>query len=72
MGKANNKRDIRERREKILLLLSRGYSQSDICEELGITRQNMSKDMKFKNLKELWTGPLMIPFIDEITQKGLN
>jgi transcriptional regulator len=45
----NNKRAIRERREKILLLLSRGYGQSDIANELGTTRQTISSDMKFIN-----------------------
>jgi hypothetical protein len=46
MGKA---KDIRDRREKILLLLARGYTQSSIVEELKITRQTFSTDMKFIN-----------------------
>jgi transcriptional regulator len=49
MGKPNSKKRIEERREQILLLLSRGYSQSDICRELDITRMTMSRDMKFIN-----------------------
>jgi transcriptional regulator len=56
MGKANNRRHIEERREKILLLMSRGYSQAEITKELGITRQTMSSDMRF---------------INESTKKGL-
>jgi hypothetical protein len=49
MGKANNRRDIRSRREKILILMSRGYSQTEICDELKITRQTISSDMKYIN-----------------------
>jgi hypothetical protein len=45
----NNRRAIREQREKILLLLSRGYGQSDIANELGVTRQTINSDMKFIN-----------------------
>jgi transposase len=45
----NNRRAIRERRERILLLLSRGYGQSDIANELGVTRQTINSDMKFIN-----------------------
>jgi hypothetical protein len=46
MGK---KAEIRERREKILLLLSRGYSRSDVVKELDITEMTMSRDMQFIN-----------------------
>jgi hypothetical protein len=56
MGKPNSKKDIAERREKILSLLSKGYSQGDICKELNVTRQTISKDMKW---------------INESTQRGL-
>jgi IS30 family transposase len=49
MGKANSKKHIEERREKILLLMSRGYSQLEITKELNITRQTMSSDMRFIN-----------------------
>ena len=48
--------EIRERREKVLLLMSRGYHQSDIAIELGTTRQTIIKDLKF---------------INEMTNKGL-
>src|SRR5918993_5393640 len=47
---------IRERREQILLLMSRGYSQGDISKELNVTRQTISSDMRY---------------INEITNKGL-
>jgi transcriptional regulator len=52
----HNKKVIRERREQILLLMSRGYSQGDIARELNITRQTISSDMRY---------------INEITNKGL-
>ena len=50
------KKAIRERREQILLLMSRGYSQGDISKELNVTRQTISSDMRY---------------INEITNKGL-
>jgi len=56
MGKPNSKKVIAERREKILSLLAKGYSQMDICKELDLTRQTISKNMKW---------------INESTQKGL-
>jgi DNA-binding NarL/FixJ family response regulator len=34
----NTPKQIRERREKIIILLDRGYHQIDIARELGITR----------------------------------
>jgi transcriptional regulator len=49
MGRPSNKKAIEERREKILLLLSRGYSQYQITKELNTTRQTISKDMKAIN-----------------------
>lgn len=38
----HTKKVIRERREQILLLMSRGYSQGDISRELNVTRQTIS------------------------------
>ena len=43
MGKANSKKHIEERREQVLLLLSKGYSQMNICRELNITRQTINE-----------------------------
>jgi DNA-binding NarL/FixJ family response regulator len=54
--KLHSVKEIRERREKILLLMSRGYNQGDIARELGTTRQTICKDMKT---------------INEMTNKGL-
>jgi DNA-binding NarL/FixJ family response regulator len=45
VGRPNSQRHIRERREKILLLMSRGYNQKDIVNQLHITRQTISRDM---------------------------
>ncbi len=46
----NTPREIRERREKILLLMARGYyNQSDIAQELGISRVTVNKDMHYIN-----------------------
>jgi hypothetical protein len=44
--KPHSAREIRERREKVLLLMSRGYNQTDIAKELGTTRQTVIRDMK--------------------------
>jgi biotin operon repressor len=44
-------REIRERREKILLLMARGYSQGDIARELKIARTTVNRDMK--NINEM-------------------
>lgn len=57
-GKANSKKVIAERREKILSLMVKGYSQMDMCKELGVTRQTISKDMKWimKALKKDYSG----------------
>jgi DNA-binding NarL/FixJ family response regulator len=49
VGKPNSAKHIEERREKILLLLSKGYSQMEIARELNITRQTISRDMTYIN-----------------------
>jgi hypothetical protein len=49
MGKPNTQRQIRERREKIMLLMARGYNQIDIAKELGITRMTINRDMHYIN-----------------------
>jgi hypothetical protein len=48
LSKQNSRKQdqIRERREKIRLLPSRGYSQGDIMRELGITTMTYNRDMK--------------------------
>ena len=51
MGKPCSAKEIRERREKILLLLSKGYNQTDIANELNTTRQTVMRDMK--NINEM-------------------
>jgi transcriptional regulator len=56
MGKPNSKRVINERREKILELMAKGYSQFEITKQLGVTRQTISSDMTW---------------INQQTQKGL-
>jgi hypothetical protein len=48
----NNRRAIRERREKIRQLLARGYSQGDIMSELRITTATYNRDMK--SINEMW------------------
>jgi hypothetical protein len=48
-GKPSRKWEIQGRREKIMLLLSRGYSQSDVMQELGISRMTLSRDMHYLN-----------------------
>ena len=40
----------RERREQILLLMSKGLSQQDIATELHTTRQTISRDMRAINI----------------------
>src|SRR5688572_9658278 len=45
----HSQKEIRERREKILLLMSRGLSQQDIARELKTTRQTIIRDMKAIN-----------------------
>jgi hypothetical protein len=45
----HSQKEIRERREKILLLLSKGLNQSDIAKELNTTRQTIIRDMKVIN-----------------------
>jgi DNA-binding NarL/FixJ family response regulator len=52
----NTPKQIRERREKIIILLGRGYHQIDIARELGITRMTLNRDMHY---------------INEMTSKGL-
>ena len=51
MPNSNSVEQIRERREKISILLSRGYNQSDIMKELGITAMTYSRDMR--NINEM-------------------
>jgi HTH domain len=46
MGKPNTVREIRDRKEKVLLLITKGYSQGDIARELGINRTTVIRDMK--------------------------
>jgi DNA-binding CsgD family transcriptional regulator len=43
--RAHSDRQIRERREKISILLARGYSQFDIIDELKISRMTYNRDM---------------------------
>jgi hypothetical protein len=45
----NNPKQIRERREKIMLLMARGYNQMDIANELGISRMTINRDMHYIN-----------------------
>jgi hypothetical protein len=49
MGKPNSARQIRERREKILLLMSRGMNQINMAKELGVMRLTITRDMKYIN-----------------------
>jgi IS30 family transposase len=49
MGKPNTPRKIRERREKIQLLMSRGMNQTNIAKELGTTRMTIMRDMHYIN-----------------------
>jgi hypothetical protein len=42
-------KQVRERREKIRILLARGYSQGDIMDELGITTKTYDIDMEVIN-----------------------
>jgi transcriptional regulator len=49
MAKPHSQREIRERREQILLLMSKGLSQQDIARELHTTRQTISRDMRAIN-----------------------
>jgi DNA-binding CsgD family transcriptional regulator len=57
MGKPNTQRQIRERREKIMRLLGRGYHQMDIAGKLGITRMTLNRDMH--NINEMTSKGLM-------------
>ncbi|MGA8105045.1 MAG: helix-turn-helix domain-containing protein, partial [Nitrososphaeraceae archaeon] len=45
----NTPKQIRERREKIIILLDRGYHQIDIARELGITRMTLNRGMHYIN-----------------------
>ena len=49
MEKPNNQKHIRERREKVLMFLAKGYNQTEIAKELGTTKQTTSNDMKAIN-----------------------
>jgi DeoR/GlpR family transcriptional regulator of sugar metabolism len=42
-------REIRERREKIQLLMSRGMNQAKIASELGVTRMTINRDIHYIN-----------------------
>jgi hypothetical protein len=55
MGKASHK-EIMEGREKIMILLRRGYNQTDLARELGVKRLTIIRDMHY---------------INEMTNKGL-
>jgi len=48
--KPHSAKEIRERREKVLILMSRGYNQSDIAKELQTTRQTVMHDLKHINV----------------------
>jgi transcriptional regulator len=48
--KPHSAKFIRERREKVLILMSRGYNQSDIAKELGTTRNTVLHDLKHINV----------------------
>ena len=54
--KPHSAREIRERREKELLLMAKGCNQQDIAHELGISRMTINRDMHY---------------INEMTNKGL-
>jgi DNA invertase Pin-like site-specific DNA recombinase len=43
--KPHSAKEIRQRREKVLILLSKGYNQSDIAHKLKTTRQTVMKDL---------------------------
>jgi DNA-binding NarL/FixJ family response regulator len=45
----NTPKKIRESREKILLLMEKGYNQLDIAKELQITRMTINRDMHYIN-----------------------
>jgi len=44
--KPHTAKQIRERREKVLLLMAKGYNQSDIAKELHTTRNTVMRDLK--------------------------
>ena len=44
--KPHSAKEIRQRREKILLLLAKGFNQSDIAAELNTTHQTVMRDLK--------------------------
>jgi transcriptional antiterminator len=45
----HNAKQIRERREKVLILMSKGMNQSDIAKELHTTRRTVLRDLKELN-----------------------
>jgi hypothetical protein len=47
--KPHTAKQIRERREKVLILMSRGHDQSDIARELHTTRRTVLRDVKELN-----------------------
>jgi hypothetical protein len=44
--KPHSAKEIRQRREKVLILMSKGYNQSDIAKELHTTRNTVMRDLK--------------------------
>jgi hypothetical protein len=44
--KPHSAKQIRERREKVLILMSKGFNQSDIAKELHTTRNMIMRDIK--------------------------
>jgi hypothetical protein len=47
--KPHSARQIRERREKVLILISKGYHQTDIAKELHVDRNTVMRDIKELN-----------------------
>jgi transcriptional regulator len=44
--KPHSAKEIRERREKVLILMAKGHNQSDIAKELHTTRNTIMRDIK--------------------------
>jgi transcriptional regulator with XRE-family HTH domain len=72
----HSQKEIKERREKILLLMSKGLNQSDIARELNTSRQTIIRDMKAinnatnENLNDLARATLSTMYYSCIT--GIN
>ena len=63
---ANKPRQIRERREKIQLLMSRGMSQINIAKELGVTRRTIIRDlgsMTYQDMDYMIWLKLLLPYV---------